>query len=273
MFFKESIVKNLLKCQRCKSNLDEYESVPKILPCGKTICFNCNHAIINKKNSSYFKCDLCLNDHLIPENGFSSNEFVLDLIKLQPTEVYRSQLCEKLKQNLVQMENLSNEYKYKMQNIEYFIREHCDEQRRLIQLNKELEKENIDENYIKRKKANDDSLIYESFIDQIDDYEFELNNRKLKLTESDEMILDKVYTFILDNQTYLSEYQIDESIISQTYKDSIDFLSSLNTKLQNYRTNIFNNRLIKYNTEENSIKFEKIKFVSILILLYYSCLI
>jgi hypothetical protein len=140
-------------------------------------------------------------------------------------------------------------------------------------LNKELEKENIDENYIKRKKVNDDSLIYESFIDQIDDYEFELNNRKLKLTESDEMILDKVYTFILDNQTYLSEYQIDESIISQTYKDSIDLLSSLNTKLQNYRTNIFNNRLIKYNTEENSIKFEKIKFVSILILLYYSCLI
>jgi hypothetical protein len=270
MFFKESIVKNLLKCQRCKSDLDEYESEPKILPCGKTICFNCNLTIINKKKFSYFKCDLCLNDHSIPENGFSSNEFVLNLIKLQPTEVYRSQLCEKLKQNLVQMENLSNEYKYKMKNIEYFTRDHCDEQRRLIQLNKELEEEKIDQHFIKSKKVND-SLIFESFIDQIDDYEFELNNRKLKLTESDEMILDKVNTFILDNQTYLSEYQIDESTISQSYKDSIDFLSSLNTKLQNYKTNIFNNRLIKYNREENSIKFEKIKFVSLI--LYYFCLI
>ena len=170
------------------------------------------------------------------------------------------------------MENLSNEYKYKMKNIEYYIRDHCDEQRRLIQLNKELEEEKIEQHFIKRKKVND-SLIFESFIDQVDDYEIELNNRKLKLTESDEMILDKVNTFILDNQTYLCEYQINESTISQFYKDSIDFLSSLKIKLQNYKTNIFNNRLIKFNTEQNTIKFDKIKFVRILILLCHFCLI
>jgi hypothetical protein len=64
MFFEETFIRNLLKCNQCnekfkRTNVNDYEQ-PRSLPCGKIICSLCVDKIKKEAIKSKFKC-ICLN--------------------------------------------------------------------------------------------------------------------------------------------------------------------------------------------------------------------
>ncbi len=64
---------NILKCDQCKEPLNAYDQ-PKFLPCGETICSSCVVKIEKVAFNKKFKCNICLEDHSIPDNSFPINK-------------------------------------------------------------------------------------------------------------------------------------------------------------------------------------------------------
>ena len=59
MFFEQSEIIDLLKCENCSQQYDEY-SPPRILPCcGKTLCYTCIQSIEKQLKKNKFKCIAC----------------------------------------------------------------------------------------------------------------------------------------------------------------------------------------------------------------------
>ena len=59
MFYEEKTIKNILSCESCNEKLD----IPKKLPCGSTICTQCESEIQQLDNQ--FECKLCSDIHQI----------------------------------------------------------------------------------------------------------------------------------------------------------------------------------------------------------------
>jgi hypothetical protein len=56
MFFLYQSKNDINLCARCNNSLD----LPKLLPCGNTICINCENDI---KSIDHFNCTLCGDTH------------------------------------------------------------------------------------------------------------------------------------------------------------------------------------------------------------------
>ena len=94
MFYEEAKIKNVLNCVKCNQRLDE----PRILPCGESICAYCHLSI--KVNNNKFKCFVCQKDHQMSEKGLPISKRLLDILALNPEEVYRSKEVTKLKEHI-----------------------------------------------------------------------------------------------------------------------------------------------------------------------------
>lgn len=242
MFYEESLIENLLKCQQCGQKFNEYDQ-PRILPCGKTICNNCIVRLKHQSLSNAFKCSICSTEHNIPENGFIINEIASNLMLLQPKEVYRSEQCEQLKLNLKNLTQLVQELTFDMNNGIDKIKYHCSELRRLVQLSTEEKIQEIN---------NHNDL----FIKQIDSYESErineyTTNEEFK-QELNEVIIE-TNTFLDEKSQYLAQSQITEDKI----RKSIDTSQSLKTKIEEHlckaKIKIFNDILIEFETNKSKV--------------------
>ena len=67
-------VDNKLLCKHCEGRLD----IPKILPCGETICSFCGSSI--QVNDRMFDCLICKDKHEIPKNPKSCKNLVLKMV-------------------------------------------------------------------------------------------------------------------------------------------------------------------------------------------------
>jgi hypothetical protein len=59
MYFENNQVNNILICDQCEGRLD----IPKILPCGKTICSFCAPLNLLSTIDNKFDCLVCKNKH------------------------------------------------------------------------------------------------------------------------------------------------------------------------------------------------------------------
>ena len=135
MIFEETHIRNLLTCNQCEVKFDDYEQ-PKSLPCGKMICSLCVEKIEKEAIKNKFKC-VCFKVHQIPEDGFAINELALHLLTSKAKEIWRGERYEKLKINLKNIEALIQDLNFDICNGSERIKEHCNEQRRLVQLSTE----------------------------------------------------------------------------------------------------------------------------------------
>jgi uncharacterized protein YlxP (DUF503 family) len=238
MFYEESAIRKLLKCQQCLYNYDEHDQ-PRTLPCGKNICNNCVAKIESlAKTSKKFKCTLCAEEHAIPEKGsFPVNETLLELLKTQPKEVFRSKECSELKENLRNIETLLKNLKFEYSIGVERIKSHCAEQRNQIQLATE-------------KRIKEINHLNTILLEEINSYEKECidwysNNDVFKNYMNDQV--ENVLKFIAEKDKYLKEYQIDEEIIRTSIQMSQGVKSHLDFELKKLKIIVFRNEIIKFN--------------------------
>ncbi len=273
MFYKESIIKNILKCQLCKRPLDGYDP-PRILPCNKTICHACSTEIIAKTHhgsNSTFKCSICSHEHEIPANGFIINEMIAMFIRIEPAEIFRSKNCTELKSKLNRMELILKNIDYNFTNVSDFIKEHCNEQTRIAQLKKEEDELKIENNNKSKKIKLNKS--FDSVIDEINEYENECISSTSGIVKTNlekNETIKQAKQFVEQKLNYLEEYEINETKIINYIQESIEFISKLEKEIENFKTVLFNNRLIKFNSDENCIEYEAFKLVTRFLLLLFS---
>ena len=125
MFYEESKIEALLKCASCNEKFDE----PRNLPCGNTVCSACLETIVKTtdKRDNSFKCSMCKGSHKNAE--FPVNLIVKSLMETMPDEVFRSDLVEKFKANLNEIDRKKVDLEKHLTNGANQVREHCIELR------------------------------------------------------------------------------------------------------------------------------------------------
>ena len=88
MFFQANELERFVICDVCERKFED----PRVLPCcGKTFCFNCIDALM-EANKLKVKCKNCAKTHDLPREGFPTNIELANILRLEPNEVFRSQL-------------------------------------------------------------------------------------------------------------------------------------------------------------------------------------
>jgi hypothetical protein len=87
MFYEVDKIEANLNCPQCGDRF----RVPRILPCGKTICQNCLDDLNETKRDmiNVIRCPLCRRSHTVPDEGFILNEFIVKCLEIKPEKVYR----------------------------------------------------------------------------------------------------------------------------------------------------------------------------------------
>jgi hypothetical protein len=250
MFFEETYIKNLLKCNKCNEKFNDYEK-PRSLPCGKIICSSCSDKVEKEAVQSKFKC-ICLNEHQISKEGFGINELALDLLTSKAKEMWRGKRYEQLKINIQKIEALTRELKCDFENGSDKIKEHCNEQRSLVQLATENTIEELNK-------------INEELITQIDNFEIECikcysvidNSFKEKLNR----LIDEAKSFLNEKQEYLKQIQLDEDELKTFNNLSANLQIDLNKELKDLKSKIFGHKLIRFNSNSNKINSSILGFI------------
>jgi len=246
---------SILKCDQCKLPFDEY-CQPKFLPCFKTICTKCEMTIHKETINKQFKCGVCEKYHFIPDDGFALNEKIYELISAECIEISRGENYEQFKQNLNKVESIVKLLWRNYENGIDIIKEHCNEQIRLIQLSTENKLHISNENKIEQIYKSSDNLI--EFVEY---YERQCIksylNKYQSLNKDINKMIKEANTFINEKQAYLKQYQIDDEEIKAFNKKSEDLQADLNKNLIKLKILTFDLKIIKFLPNTNKLnKFE-----------------
>jgi len=251
--YQESYIRNLLKCNQCNTNFSDYDQ-PKSLKCGNIICRKCETKILKDAVNRKFKCEVCSNDHLVPEDGFSINQLACHLLASKPQPIWRGKKYEKLRIKLDKLNTLKRELKFNLENGSDIVKTYCIEQKRRVQLSFE-------------KKMTELNDLNEAFIKQIDDYEeycIKQSKKIDKITKTEiEKLISETNNFIVEKQSYLNRLEVDETEIDSYNVVAEDLELKLDQKMNNCKSLVFGNKLIKFESNSTetligSIDFERI---------------
>ena len=81
-----------LNCPQCSDLLLE----PRILPCGKSICYYC---VETNEDTIQFKCVFCKSTHIIPSGGFPINNELIQQIDNKSQEISVDMIAANLKKS------------------------------------------------------------------------------------------------------------------------------------------------------------------------------
>ena len=236
MFFDQSEIIDLLNCENCFQQYDEYYP-PRMMPCcGKTICNTCIEKTNNQLNENKFKCIVCKKEQPMSIDGFIVNQLAVKLIERKPKEISRGPEANKLKQNICDLENLVSKLKFEMDNGDYVITEDCRELRRQVQLAKEQK--------IQEFEKRCDALFL-----KIDDYEEkckskykEMNASKQKANE----LIKSVNDSIQKQNVYLRQLTVDDQEIIKCNQKIDEFKSMIVGMKKNIKKSILGNQIMKF---------------------------
>ena len=65
MFYQDTFVRSLLKCDNCNKMFMD-DDKPKFLPCGNSICCDCELIMCDKAIDNKLKCEFCSKENDIP---------------------------------------------------------------------------------------------------------------------------------------------------------------------------------------------------------------
>lgn len=123
---------------------------------------------------------------------------------------------------------------------------HCTEQRRLIQLQTEIKKQNSDEQIVDQINQFNIDLI--EIIDKYElEYIEEFSNRIIEIIKPTFIeIIQETNSFLNKKQEYLIQYKTDNNQIEIFNQESEDLKSRLNKDVKKLKNLIFNNNKIEF---------------------------
>lgn len=85
-------VNDIIRCRICS----KLYTMPVTLPCGETICqAHLNEFEISRDKK--FKCDLCTDEHILPENGFQANKAIQKMLDINIDRLDRGEAFKNAK--------------------------------------------------------------------------------------------------------------------------------------------------------------------------------
>jgi Ran-binding protein 1 len=251
MFYQEAEIGDLLKCPKCKEKFTD----PRFLTCGQTMCSNCIDELFDKQSNS-IKCSLCNQIHQIPigMDGFVSNKLILQLLGVQPKEVYRSKLVEELKSRLESLDHKTKTLKYNLKHVPDKIKEHTLSNRKQIDLSANL--------LIQEINKHRDKLLKE-----LDEYEKECLANEAKngpeFVKQLEPILNESAKFHDELKTYLSMPEIQDDEVSKWKSLTLDHLKVLSRKELSLKMFTFHDKTLTFLPGSPEINSSKIGTISL----------
>ena len=239
MYFETNQVNDILICDQCEGRLD----IPKILPCGKTICSFCAPLNLLSTIDNKFDCLVCKNKHEVPRDGLPNNEALLKMLSFKPTRISRGKLFDSLEKSLEDIRKKNSFIKHGIDNSNDLINEYCMDLRSEVQLKTEQAIEQINE-------------LNKEIIDQIDEYEQELIefNRTNSLDEFNK-VSKELESFYDVNNEYLKQFIVDDEILLKSTNEATNLIKKAELEIDNLRTIIFDGRFLIF--EKNNDKINK----------------
>ena len=246
MFYEQSEIIDLLKCQYCKHKYDHYNP-PRTLPCcSKTICYKCVLAVKTEMKNKTYKCMICLEAGYIPAKGFPVNEVLVKLIEKQPHEIYRGAEVEKLKNILNILENSTEKFSFEIENAEYVIKEECSEIRRHVLLAKEERIEEINQ-------------LSGKLIQRIDAYQQSIIKKNSEMKESKQhgkKLIEHVKTSIEQNKLYLNQIKMEDKQTNFLSEKLNKLYENIEKERKIFKDNLFDNQSFKFEANKTSFSEE-----------------
>ena len=250
MFFEVEKIEEIFKCSSCGNRID----IPKILPCGNTLCSRCADHIITSsqkvemqidtilfkddvtfdKIKEWFICNICNSKHQIPKNGFPTQKIVLELLQLKQKKIYRSGLFNKAEILVEQFkDNISNLNKM-VQEPTGYLHQHCESVRSKIS---DLTKNRIDElNFLRETLINEVNLYEEN----------KLNNKNINEHISVKDFIENCEMKIIELKRFFGKAEITNSEEEVGHKiKEINLLNSrILNELKSFEKNVFDSEKI-----------------------------
>lgn len=195
MFFDSKQVNGILVCEKCKSRPDG----PRLLECGNTICLACYQSIQLTENGQ-FTCFACSEMHKMPEKGLPVNKLILEFLSLETVQVSRGQDYHKLQSILNDIQ--ANQILLNYINHPDFLKEHFLDLKNKVQLSTEQVCEQF---HVKNKE----------FMDEIDQFENQLNFIDLESFKSLKEMTNELQTFLNQTRELLKNHNLDDEILSK----------------------------------------------------------
>ena len=137
--FKIDQIKRLFDCSLCKRLLVE----PVAIPCGNSICKkHLDDQIKNEENK--YNCELCHNEHMIPEEGFVINKHIQNGLDIQFNTLELKPVYDECKQEIQETRKHLAEIEALVKDPENFIYEYFADIKLQVDLRREDLKHKID---------------------------------------------------------------------------------------------------------------------------------
>lgn len=242
MFYEEKAIQNILNCELCSQRLD----VPKKLPCGGTICTQCE-ASLPVQSDNQLECKLCSEAHSIdPAKGLPVCKIISNLLNVKPNEISRGFAVDSLKHNLTEIRLKLDKLNLNLTNGREEIRRHCADLRVQVHTHTELTIKHVNK-------------LSKEFLDRIDQYEsdcldsYEFNQQKQGAFKT---FVDDLNSFCQEWNDYLMKSNISEASVLEADSNAKEL--ALKAHEQNYRLEdlLFNGNYLKF--EPNLVNLESV---------------
>ena len=211
MYFETNQVNDILSCQQCEGRLD----IPKMLPCGKTICSFCAPLnLLSISNDNKFDCLVCKQKHDVPKDGLPINEALLKMLSVKLIRVSRGKAFDVLEQSLNDIQKKYGYIKRGIENSNDFVKEYCMDLRNDVQLKTEEAIQQINE-------------INTKIIDEIDEYEkklIEFNKTNYESMEKFNAIVQELNLFHTVNTEFLKQHNVNDEKVSKLNEDAANLI-------------------------------------------------
>lgn len=241
----------VLRCKFCKNYFVE----PIVLACGESLCkkhVNMMKNDLNNNGSNVYKCLICNENHKSPENGFSLNIVLNDLLKLN---FYLDEHVVTEVKLIDEFETVIQDFRSLCKAPNNFIREQMAEERNKIEIRREKLIEKI-------------QTVSNELLNELKEFEDDCLNETLKKNASD---LNDKYLKELDNQENkieswreeitaprLSKQRVEE-LLNETRKNLVDFKQ----KSFGYKNKLFKGKGFYF--ESSKLQFDRMDFGNLII--------
>jgi hypothetical protein len=248
MFYEESDIEELLKCQKCKTKYVE----PRCLPCSESICSNCLEKLIEEQSAHLngkLKCCFCDEEHDMPdaaEIGFPISKNLVRLLEKKPHDVYRGKLVEEFKSHLRIIKNEIESLKENLENGKDNIRDRCAllKHQILMRVESLVDHINKESNEMQQEIDKYEKQCIESFEKSVDTKE----RVKRKLSESQ--------SFYETSSKYLCQSNIDDNQVSPMKEKAVKCLDECKLLKYDLKKLMFNNYYSEYEFKENKYELD-----------------